>query len=102
MNNLFLKRLMKVKSGDVLHSSAYARAQNSGMVGATSVESFDTRINIEQNRKNIRGYGDSRVVNDAFSSASRAKVLPGAKVSGDSGLRTKSSPPARKNPGIFR
>ena len=64
--NPFLKRLMKETKGDVVHSSAYAEAQNAGGIGTTSTESFAARREIDSNRTVVKGYRDSRVVNDAF------------------------------------
>lgn len=100
-NNPFLKRLMKAKMEDVAHSSAYAKAQNPGVMGSASAESFGARMMMEQNRKNVRGYGDSRVVSDMRAGAPRAKTFEGA--AGAGGTNTKPvTPPIRKNPGISR
>lgn len=64
--NLFLHRLMKEKKEDVVHSSAYAEAQNGGEIGTASAQSFEERQKIEQNRTMIQGYRDSKVINDAL------------------------------------
>lgn len=69
MNNPFLNRLVKDKIEDVVHSSTYAKAQNSNGLGATSSQSFTDRMKIEHNRKRIRGYNDARVVTEAFTSS---------------------------------
>jgi hypothetical protein len=96
---------MREKSEDILHSSAYAKAQNSGNMGATSVESFKARMMMEQNRKNIRGYGNSRIANSAIGNAPRAKTFDGGikenSVNINSAIKP-MSPPVRKNPGISR
>ena len=77
MDNPFLKRLIKEKTEDVVHSSAYAKAQNPGGMGASSAESFAARMRLEQNRQKIRGYGDSRIANAAIGQAPRAKAFEG-------------------------
>lgn len=64
-----LKFIMKEKTKDVIHSSAYAQAQNGGNMGAASTQSFAERQKINQNRQRIRGYNDSRVVSQAFASS---------------------------------
>lgn len=74
MNNPFLKRLMKDKTEDVLHTSAYGEAQNSGKMGVTSSESFSTRLTIDKNRSRIKAYNDSRIVNDARGNMPRPKT----------------------------
>ena len=37
VNAPLLNRLMKEKKGDVVHSSAYAKAQNQGGIGSSSI-----------------------------------------------------------------
>ena len=131
MNGDLLKRLMKEKKEDVVHSSAYAEAQNQGGIGAVSAQSFNQRRNIDQNRSVIRKYGDSKVVAEGGRTSWQAR-RDAAQFGGDSnenntssnsGLRgrlnskdsetgakggdtpTKSGPtqmPTRKNPGISR
>ena len=61
-----LRRLIKEKSKDVMHSSAYGEAQNAGNMGVASTQGFEERQEIEANRTVVEGYKDSRVVNDAF------------------------------------
>lgn len=60
MENPFVNRLMKDNKEDIIHSSAYARAQRSGM-GVDSVESFAERRRIDRNRTVVRRYSDSRI-----------------------------------------
>lgn len=43
------------------HSSGYARVANGDQLGATSPESFNTRLSIDKNRKTIRKYRESLV-----------------------------------------
>ena len=129
--NPFLHRLMKEESKDVVHSSAYAQAQNSEGIGAASTQSFATRQAIEQSRKMVRGYRDSKVVNevgggvvkavkfDANKDASQRAAIKerfgerqGRQLSdGDKGMgreapssmeRSQITPPARRNPGLSR
>lgn len=49
---------------DVMHSSAYGVAQNDGAFGAASVQNFDERMKIDQNRQTIRKYSEAQVVNE--------------------------------------
>ncbi|MCR5700309.1 MAG: hypothetical protein K6G49_02680 [Candidatus Saccharibacteria bacterium] len=130
--NPFLARLMKDKSKDVLHSSAYAEAQGAGKMGAASTQSFAERQRVETNRTTVRGYKDSRVVNDALGNVGakiksydatrdtdqRAAIRErfGESRRGEAGSigrgdvsndqmassRQMTPPPARRNPGISR
>ena len=61
-DNPLLVQLMKDKLGDVVHSSAYAQAQNADRIGADSSQSFTARREIDQNRQNIKVYKDSEVI----------------------------------------
>lgn len=71
--NPLAKRLIHEERKNVFHSSAYAKAQSGEVIGAASIESFDERQKIEQNRKIIRGYNDSRVATQRYAGAPRAK-----------------------------
>ncbi len=61
-----VKRLIDGDRAQIFHSSAYARAQNGGGMGAASAESFAQRQRTEQNRQNIRKYSDSLVAERRF------------------------------------
>ena len=74
MKNPFLKRLMKDTKETVVHSSAYAKAQNDGGIGVTSTESFSERMKIDRNRTVVRRYGESRIVNDVSGAISEVKT----------------------------
>ncbi|MBR3172835.1 hypothetical protein IKF21_02930 [Candidatus Saccharibacteria bacterium] len=128
--NPFLDRLMKEESKDVVHSSAYAQAQNAEGIGAASTQSFATRRAIEQNRKMVRGYRDSKVVNevgdgvvksvkyDAEKDASQRAAIKerfgdrknqqfggsdkGTIGGGASTEKNQITPPTRRNPGLSR
>ena len=69
MNNPMLKFIMKGKKKDMVHTSVYAEAQNSGGIGAASTRSFADRMKIKGNRQRIREYNDSRVVTQAYASS---------------------------------
>ena len=117
MSDLLSKFIMKKKTEDVVHSSAYAEAQNRGGIGAASTQSFNDRMRIENNRDRIRGYNDSRVVSQARASSgikaktyeaperkdgfldgkSQANASFTKKSNGANGL---SRPPVVRNPGI--
>ena len=72
--NPLLKYVMKADKEDVLHSSAYGKAQNGAGMGVTSSESFETRRRIDENRKVVGGYGSSRVATQVIGNGPRAKV----------------------------
>ena len=63
MKNPFLKYINKPEKDEVFHSSAFAKAQNAGNIGAASSETFTARRSLDQNRQFVRGYNDSRLVN---------------------------------------
>ena len=93
--NPFLERLMKDKTEDVAHSSAYAQAQNKGNIGVASTESFAKRRAIDRNRMAVRRYGESKVVTETGSGVITAKKF-------EAEPHTPATPPARRNPGISR
>lgn len=105
--NPFLKYVMKDKKEDVFHSSAYAKAQNGGSLGAASTESYQVRVNINQNRTRVKGYGDSELMMGAHNAGLKAKAYTppangtgvGAGVSGASVASARAAMPT-KNPGI--
>ena len=70
--NPFLKYVMKDKTENVIHSSAYANAQNAGRMGTTDPMSFSQRMAIEGNRKIVRSYRDSKIVNETSTGKSKA------------------------------
>lgn len=72
--NPFLKYLIKEQKSDIVHSSAYGKAQNSTGMGVASTQSFSERMETEQNRKMVRKYNESRVTQQAFSSGAKAKA----------------------------
>ena len=73
MNNPFLKRLMKDETKDVVHTSAYGEAQNSGKMGTTSSTSFLDRLKIDRNRSKVRGYDESKIVTETWENSPKAK-----------------------------
>ena len=80
MKNPMLKFIMKEKKGNVVHTSVYAEAQNSGKFGASSTRSFSDRMRIKGNRQRIREYNDSRIVTEAYASSGiRAKTYEAPK-----------------------
>ena len=72
--NPFLKYMMKDEKKDVFHSSAYAKAQSGAAIGSASTESFNVRVNVNQNRQIVRGYRDSKIMADANKNAPKAKT----------------------------
>lgn len=63
---------MKAKKEDVIHTSAYAEAQNQG-IGAASSSTFAERQKIEQNRSVIQRYSDAQLVRESRGNAPKAK-----------------------------
>lgn len=131
INAPLLNRLMKEKKGDVIHSSAYAKAQNQGGIGSSSMQSFEQRKVIDQNRSIVRKYGDSKIAMEAGKTSWQARRdaaqfgesddsgktpsvngLRGKLNSKDADVGTKggdttvkngpSQMPTRRNPGISR
>ena len=131
MNNPFLKRLMKDKKEDIMHSSVYAKAQSAGVMGATSTTGFTERLGIDNNRQMVSKYHDSGVVSrvyrktpgesvvekrgtmisvDGSNSRMAASRVAEERPSTGGGVRRSSfeaarrpgMPPTRKNPGISR
>lgn len=84
MDNLILKYVKKDKKENIFHSSAYARAQGKANFGVASTESFDKRRQLDHNRQVVRGYGESRIANNAAINGPHAKpyVPPKPKISG--------------------
>lgn len=72
--NPFLKYVIKDKKEDVFHSSAYAKAQNGASMGAASIESYQARVNINQNRQAVRGYNESHIMRGVGVNGPRAKT----------------------------
>lgn len=131
MNGDLLKRIMDEKKEDVIHSSAYAEAQNQGGIGSSSMQSFGQRRAIDQHRSVVRRYSDSKIATESGKTSWQARReaaqfgedADNKNTSPSSGLRgklnskdadtgakggdssTKSGPsqmPARRNPGISR
>ena len=131
MSGDLLKRIINKKKEDVIHSSAYAEAQNQGGIGASSVQSFGQRRAIDQHRSVVRRYSDSKIATESGKTAWQARREAAQfgedagkeNTSSTSGLRgrlnskdadtgakggdssTKSGPsqmPVRRNPGISR
>ena len=98
MRNPLLKFVMHEKKTDVVHTSAFGRAQNGRGMGATSAQSFSERMKVEKNRKRVRGYNDSRVVTQAYGAVGvRAKkYIPPEKTENPRRFE------APKKPGISR
>ena len=61
LNSRLIKRITKTTSNDVIHSSGYAQAQNSGNMGVVSAQSFEERLDLEKNRTTIQAYKQSQV-----------------------------------------
>lgn len=98
--NPFLKYVIKDEKEDIVHSSAYAKVQNGGAMGASSAQSFAERQRIEQNRQVVRGYNSSRIVSGAMSGGPRAKAYTPPAGAGASGARPIGARPMSKPLGV--
>ncbi len=67
-------RMINGERSQIFHSSAYARAQSGTAMGAASTESFAQRQALEQNRQNVRKYGDSLVAGQRFNTLNRQEA----------------------------
>lgn len=72
--NPFLKYVIKDSKEDVFHSSAYAKAQNGASLGAASTETYQARVNVNNNRQVVRGYNESSIMRGVSANGPRAKV----------------------------
>lgn len=68
-NNPLLGRLINEEKQDIVHSSAYGKAQSAENIGTASVESFAVRKAMEASRQAIQKYKDSEVVGGAFNNS---------------------------------
>lgn len=60
-------RLMNVRDkSKVFHSSGYARSQSGASFGVASSESFAERRTVDENRKFVQKYNNSRITNRAY------------------------------------
>ena len=50
---------------DIVHTSGYAKVAASGTFGSSSRESFSERRAVDQNRKIVRGYRNSRILGES-------------------------------------
>lgn len=68
-DKLLVKYAMKDdKKEEIFHSSGYARSQSGDNLGAAAGgETFSTRHSINDDRKYIKGYGDSKLTNEYIS-----------------------------------
>ena len=121
--NPLLHRLIKEKKEDVVHTSAYAEAQNKSGIGSASVQSFTERRRIDLNRSSVGRYKDSEIVKDtskkllntcgaydanrdALGMAERRKAyaekLSKMRPGGSDGASKGKGPEVRKKPGFYR
>lgn len=68
-NNPLLGRLINEEKQDIVHSSAYGKAQSAENIGTASAESFAARKAMEASRQAIRKYKDSKVVDGAYNNS---------------------------------
>lgn len=73
MKDFILKYVKKDKKENIFHSSSYGRAQNGTVMGAASTETFHDRRQIDQHRKVIQKYGDSRIASSGAMNGPHAK-----------------------------
>ncbi|MBQ6355207.1 hypothetical protein IJJ18_02195 [Candidatus Saccharibacteria bacterium] len=82
-------RLMNVRDkSKVFHTSGYAASQNGANFGAASTESFAERRSVDENRKFVRGYNNSRILSSAYGVERARKYVPRTgKIEGSSAAR---------------
>lgn len=86
---------MKTQTTDVIHSSGYARSQNAGNFGSVSSETFSQRQAIQEQRKFVRGYNNSRIIGGG-AGVQRAKTYtPPPPKAPPSSSRMAPAPPKR-------
>ncbi len=85
-NAQILKRIMKTKTEDVLHTSAYAKSQNAQGFGAASNVSFGERKAIEDRRKFVQGYRNSRIMAGTGYTTPRARTYTSPASGANSGV----------------
>ena len=83
------------KKADFLHSSGYAKVQNSQGFGAVSADDFATRKTLDSQRKYVQKYKNSRIMRSCYG-AQRARTVgaqAGRNTSTERGVsgRTKSA-----------
>lgn len=61
LNYQLIKRTTNTTTSDVVHSSGYAKRQNGGSFGVSSNTTFSERQQIDQNRKIVQSYEDSKI-----------------------------------------
>ena len=61
LNFKLIQRTAKTSTSDVAHSTGYASASNGGQFGASDNTTFSERMQIERNRKLIKGYNNAKV-----------------------------------------
>ncbi len=93
--NPLLKRIMKDKKGDIVHSSGYAKVQSGERIGSTSVEGFMKRQRIDANRNYVQSYRDSKVGQTGRLDKAKKMEAPEKP-----GKISEKNPPVRINPGI--
>lgn len=57
------KRFMTRDKDDFLHSNGYARVASGGKIGSASTESFEKRLQIDNNRRIVGRYRSSTIGN---------------------------------------
>lgn len=77
-----LKRVMKTQTVDTLHTSAYAGVQNAGNFGAASTESFAMRRSIDERRKFVRGYHNSKIISGSVMTPRAKTYTPPERTTG--------------------
>ncbi|MBR5408926.1 hypothetical protein IK112_03245 [Candidatus Saccharibacteria bacterium] len=63
---------------DMLHSSGYAKAQSGESFGAAGGSTFSERQNIEEKRRYIQGYRNSKIMNEYYGVERARATVPRA------------------------
>lgn len=80
------------KAADFMHSSAYAKSQSGNSFGAAAGDTFAERQAIEEKRKYVQKYGNSRIANSFYGIQRARTTIPrtGANAGTTSGGQTSS------------
>ena len=67
------------RAEDILHSSGFAQTQSGSGVGAAGGKTFAERQAVEQRRKMVQGYKNSRIVNTPYNRERARTYTPKAR-----------------------
>ena len=87
MSTKLIQRIHKTDAKDVVHSSAYGKAQANVNATAYRADSFTQRQKLEHNRQHVQGYNRSRIMQGG-NKMPRAAAIEENKPSAEAGMVT--------------